>query len=109
VTAPVGPVTSARSCQQTGPGTAADPTHPATHVLITGAHEPLARAPCNQRMAFPAGRARESRGAHRDGAVALTPQERHRLRTLRDARHLLAHRTPLDGDHLRRLIKELCH
>ncbi|MBZ9644624.1 hypothetical protein [Streptomyces sp. PSKA30] len=47
-------------------------------------------------------------GAHRDGAVALTPRERNRLRTLRDARNLLAHRTQFDGDHLHRLTQELC-
>ncbi|MET8288377.1 hypothetical protein ABZV80_24415 [Streptomyces sp. NPDC005132] len=47
-------------------------------------------------------------GAHRDGAIALTPRERHRLRTLRDARNLLAHRSPLDGNQLHHLIKELC-
>ena len=46
--------------------------------------------------------------AHCDAAVTLTPAERHHLRVLRDARNLLAHRTPLDGDHLHRLIKELC-
>ncbi|MGY5059233.1 hypothetical protein ACWDFR_35090 [Streptomyces sp. 900105755] len=47
-------------------------------------------------------------GAYRDGAIALTPRERHRLRNLRDARNLLAHRTPLDGDQLHHLIEELC-
>lgn len=47
-------------------------------------------------------------GAYRDGAIALTVRERHLLRTLRDARNLLAHRTPLDGDKLHRLIEELC-
>ncbi|MHB9859100.1 hypothetical protein [Streptomyces sp. YIM S03343] len=46
--------------------------------------------------------------AHCDGAITLTPAERHHLRTLRDTRNLLAHRKPLDGDHLHRLIKELC-
>ncbi|MFP8959958.1 hypothetical protein ACLIYP_05185 [Streptomyces nanhaiensis] len=47
-------------------------------------------------------------GAHRDGAIALTFRERRHLRTLREARNLLAHRTPLDGDQLHRLIMELC-
>ena len=46
--------------------------------------------------------------AHCDFAIALTPAERHHLRVLRDTRNLLAHRTPLDGDHLHRLVKELC-
>ncbi|MCZ2526186.1 hypothetical protein [Streptomyces sp. HB2AG] len=46
-------------------------------------------------------------GAHRDGATALTPKERRHLRVLREARNLLAHRTPLDGDRLHRLIMEL--
>jgi hypothetical protein len=47
-------------------------------------------------------------GAHLDGVIALTTRERHRLRTLRDARNLLAHRTPLDGNQLHQLIGELC-
>ncbi|WP_173265493.1 hypothetical protein [Streptomyces pacificus] len=46
--------------------------------------------------------------AHCDGAVALSPAERRGLRVLREARNLLAHRVPLDGDRLRRLVEELC-
>ncbi|WP_275561065.1 hypothetical protein [Streptomyces sp. 5-6(2022)] len=46
--------------------------------------------------------------AHCDGAIALIPAERRRLRILREARNLLAHRVPLDDDRLRRLVEELC-
>ncbi|MDH6624771.1 hypothetical protein M2271_002575 [Streptomyces sp. LBL] len=46
--------------------------------------------------------------AHCDGSIALTPAERHRLRTLREARNLLAHRVPLDGNRLQFLVDELC-
>ncbi|WP_151773503.1 hypothetical protein [Streptomyces abyssomicinicus] len=47
-------------------------------------------------------------GAFRDGAIALTQRDRRHLRILREARNLLAHRTPLDGEGLQTLIKELC-
>ncbi|MGA5111923.1 hypothetical protein [Streptomyces pseudogriseolus] len=47
-------------------------------------------------------------GAFRDGAIALTQRDRRHLRILRDARNRLAHRTPLDGEGLQTLIKELC-
>jgi hypothetical protein len=47
-------------------------------------------------------------GAFRDGAIALTQRNRRHLRILRDARNRLAHRTPLDGEGLQTLIKELC-
>ncbi|MBV7700771.1 hypothetical protein [Streptomyces sp. TRM70350] len=47
-------------------------------------------------------------GAHCDGTIALIPAERRRLRILREARNLLAHRVPLDGDRLRHLVEELC-
>ncbi|MEU6158235.1 hypothetical protein [Streptomyces sp. NPDC047130] len=47
-------------------------------------------------------------GAYRDGAIVLSPQDRRHLRILRAARNHLAHRTPLSGDELRRLIAELC-
>lgn len=46
--------------------------------------------------------------AHCDGAIALTRTERRRLRTLREARNLLAHRVPLDGYQLQLLVEELC-
>ncbi|MFF8830309.1 hypothetical protein [Streptomyces sp. NPDC015131] len=46
--------------------------------------------------------------AHCDGAIVLRPSERRRLRVLREARNLLAHRVPLDGDRLRHLVEELC-
>jgi hypothetical protein len=47
-------------------------------------------------------------GAFRHGAIALTQRDRRHLRILRDARNRLAHRTPLDGEELQTLIKELC-
>ncbi|MEU2965205.1 hypothetical protein ABZ687_09510 [Streptomyces ardesiacus] len=47
-------------------------------------------------------------GAHCDGAITLRPAERRRLRILREARNLLAHRVPLDSDRLCRLVEELC-
>ncbi|MFI1417010.1 hypothetical protein ACH4VX_03300 [Streptomyces sp. NPDC020731] len=43
-----------------------------------------------------------------DGVVTLSPAGRRRLRILREARNLLAHRVPLDDDRLRRLVEELC-
>ncbi|MEV7872664.1 hypothetical protein AB0P17_42675 [Streptomyces sp. NPDC088124] len=46
--------------------------------------------------------------AHCDGAITLNPAERRRLRTLREARNLLAHRVPLDGNRLQLLVDELC-
>ncbi|MDX2680009.1 hypothetical protein [Streptomyces soliscabiei] len=46
--------------------------------------------------------------AHCDGVITLSPAERRRLRVLREARNRLAHRVPLDGDRLRRLVEELC-
>ncbi|MBC7273868.1 MAG: hypothetical protein H5T76_35070 [Streptomyces sp.] len=47
-------------------------------------------------------------GAHCDGVIALNPSERRRLRILREARNLLAHRVLLDGDRLRHLVEKLC-
>ncbi|MEU8741832.1 hypothetical protein ACFYPK_25605 [Streptomyces halstedii] len=47
--------------------------------------------------------------AHCDGAIRLTPAERRRLRTIRDARNRLAHRAPLDSPRLHFLIEELCY
>ena len=46
--------------------------------------------------------------AHCDGAITFSPAEPRRLRILREARNLLAHRVPLDGDRLRQLVEELC-
>ncbi|WP_335940758.1 hypothetical protein [Streptomyces sp. PTD5-9] len=83
-------VPPARLAQDYGPrrepGTAPEPTDSALSMLELGAMW----------------------SAHCDGALALTPAERRRLRTLREARNLLAHRTPLDGPRLQRLLEELC-
>ncbi|MER6140835.1 hypothetical protein ABT174_12325 [Streptomyces sparsogenes] len=69
-----------------GPGTAPEPVDSAVAMMELGAMW----------------------SAHCDGAIALTPAERRRLRTLREARNLLAHRVPLDGSRLQLLVEELC-